>query len=140
MKRLYTGGTFDLFHYGHVSFLKKCKMIADHVTVALNTDEFVLSYKGQKPVLSFVERELSLKSSGLVDSVISNFGGHDSKPAILLASPDILAVGDDWAHKDYFKQMQFTEEWLEENEIVLVYLTYTKTISSSEIKARIKNA
>lgn len=140
MKKLYTGGTFDLFHYGHVSFLKKCRMLAEHITVGLNTDEFVLSYKGQKPVLSYGERELSLRSTGLVDNVIANFGGHDSKPAILFAKPNIIAVGDDWAHKDYFAQMQFTEEWLEKNEIVLVYLTYTKTISSSEIKARIKNA
>ena len=31
MKILYTGGTFDLFHYGHMNFLKQCSKIADKV-------------------------------------------------------------------------------------------------------------
>jgi len=44
-KVLYTGGTFDLFHYGHVNFLKKCHSICDNVVVALNTDEFISQYK-----------------------------------------------------------------------------------------------
>ena len=39
--KLYTGGTFDLFHWGHENFLKQCSMIADQVVVSLNTDEFV---------------------------------------------------------------------------------------------------
>ena len=33
--RLYTGGTFDMFHFGHVRFLKMCAQLGD-VTVALN--------------------------------------------------------------------------------------------------------
>ena len=32
IKKLYTGGTFDLFHRGHANFLKMCKEIADVVT------------------------------------------------------------------------------------------------------------
>lgn len=138
--RLYTGGTFDLLHFGHVNFLKKCKKLADKVIVSLNTDEFILKYKGQKPVMTYEERAKSLQMLDIVDEIIPNFGGEDSKPAILFAKPDIIAIGDDWAHKDYFAQMQFTEKWLDENEIVLVYLTYTKAISTSELKARIKNA
>ena len=33
-KIVYTGGTFDLFHFaGHVNFLKQCKKIGDQVVV-----------------------------------------------------------------------------------------------------------
>ena len=40
-KILYTGGTFDLFHSGHVNFLSRCKLLADEVVVSLNTDQFI---------------------------------------------------------------------------------------------------
>ena len=44
-KILYTGGTFDLFHYGHANFLKQCNLLADEVIVSLNTDEFIKKFK-----------------------------------------------------------------------------------------------
>lgn len=135
--KLYTGGTFDLLHYGHINFIKKCKRIADKVIVSLNTDEFIEKYKGEKPIMTYAERKKSLEVLSLVDDIIPNYGGADSKPAILSVKPDIIAIGDDWAKKDYFSQMQFTQEWLDENDIVLIYLTYTKGISTSELKLRI---
>ena len=46
-KILYTGGTFDVFHYGHMNFLRQCSKIADRVVVSLNTDEFIEYYKGK---------------------------------------------------------------------------------------------
>jgi len=137
--RLYTGGTFDLFHYGHVNFLKKCRKLASEVIVSLNTDEFIADYKGEPPIMKYEEREKSLLMSDLVDKVIPNFGGKDSKPAILYCMPNIIAVGDDWAKKDYFKQMDFTEDWLDKHDIILIYLTYTKSISTTIIKERIFN-
>tara|TARA_R110000751_G_scaffold87321_3_gene173168 strand:- start:8659 stop:9117 length:459 start_codon:yes stop_codon:yes gene_type:complete len=134
---LYTGGTFDLFHYGHMNFLKKCKSISDKVVVSLNTDEFIRSYKGKTPIMSYQEREQTLKNFGVVDNVIPNIGGLDSKPAILTVNPSIIAIGDDWCKKDYYKQMNFTQDWLDDNNIVLVYIPYTRGISSTELKSRI---
>jgi glycerol-3-phosphate cytidylyltransferase len=139
MKKLYTGGTFDIFHYGHVNFLRQCSKLAEEIIVSLNTDEFIQSYKGVPPIMSYNEREKSLRSCKYVSDVIPNVGGSDSKPAILSVKPDIIAIGDDWAKKDYYKQMQFTQKWLDENNILLVYLAYTEGISTTEIKNRIKN-
>lgn len=137
MKTLYTGGTFDLFHYGHVNFLRACKTIADTVVVSLNTDEFILSYKKVAPILSYEERKRSLLGCKYVDEVVENIGGADSKPAILEVMPNIIAIGDDWAKKDYYHQMNFTQEWLDEHNITLVYLPYTKGVSSTDLKERI---
>tara|TARA_R100000008_G_C3550379_1_gene150057 strand:+ start:555 stop:998 length:444 start_codon:yes stop_codon:yes gene_type:complete len=136
-KVLYTGGTFDLFHFGHVNFLMQCSKIADKVVVSLNTDEFIEQYKKNKPIMSYKERERSLRHCKFVDDVIPNIGGADSKPAILSVRPDIVAIGDDWAQRDYYEQMQFTQDWLDEQNIVLVYVPYTRGISASEIKNRI---
>ncbi len=135
-KILYTGGTFDLFHYGHVNFLKKCYSICDNVVVALNTDEFISQYKSRS-ILSYTEREASLLECKYVSKVVPNVFGQDSKPTILSVNPDIIAVGDDWCHKDYYSQMDFTQEWLDNHNVTLVYIPYTKGISTTEIKARI---
>jgi glycerol-3-phosphate cytidylyltransferase len=135
--KLYTGGTFDLFHSGHVNFLKHCKKIANTVIVALNTDEFVERYKGKKPIISYEDRKSVLLSSKYVDEVIENINGEDSKPTILSSSPNIIAIGDDWAKKDYYKQMNFTQQWLDENDITLIYVPYKEGISSTEIKKKL---
>ena len=99
MNIVYTGGTFDLFHSGHVNLLKRCKEIAgpDGIVVAsLNTDDFIWQFKNKKPIV----------------------------------------VGSDWAEKDYHSQMGFDQKWLDERGIGLVYVPYTKTISSSAIRSR----
>jgi glycerol-3-phosphate cytidylyltransferase len=137
---VYTGGTFDLFHAGHVKFLKACRKIAGdsgQVVVALNTDEFIEAYKGKAPIMSYEERKTILLSCKYVDSVVSNIAGADSKPSILQVHPDFIVIGDDWAKKDYYAQMQFTQKWLDASLIQLVYVPYTQGISTTELKKRI---
>jgi len=139
---VYTGGTFDLFHSGHVAFLKSCKRIAGkdgRVVVSLNTDEFIAAYKGKPPIMSFAERKAVLMGCRYVDSVVANVGNEDSKPAIENVIPDFVVIGDDWAKKDYYAQMQFTQAWLDEQQIQLIYVPYTAGVSSTDIKARIVN-
>jgi len=140
MSIVYTGGTFDLPHAGHVNFLRQCRKIAGIdgvVFVSLNTDEFIREYKGKAPIMSYEERKTVLMAYKFVDVIIPNRGGADSKPAISDAMPNIIAIGTDWAKKDYYKQMGFTQEWLNKHRINLIYLPYTKGISTTELKKRI---
>jgi len=136
MPKVYTGGTFDLFHAGHVHFLRKCYQFGS-VTVALNTDEFIQQFKGHKPVMSYAERYEVLNSCKYVSEVVPNLSGADSRPTISLIQPDIIVVGDDWKNKDYCKQMGFTEDWLRARNVKLIYVPYTQNISTTEIKRRI---
>lgn len=143
MPVVYTGGTFDLPHRGHVKFLETCKKIAGEggiVVVSLNTDEFIMEYKKKPPIMSFEERKAILEEFRSVDLVIPNIGGADSKPAITAIMPSFIAIGSDWAKKDYYKQMDFTQEWLDHNGITLVYIPYTEGVSTTEIKRRINEA
>ncbi len=137
-KTVYTGGTFDLFHRGHVNFLRQCKEIGDRVVVSLNTDDFIYRYKGKYPIMSYVDRKEMLLSCKYVDSVIPNEKGEDSKPTILSANPKFIVIGSDWAKKDYYQQMNFTQEWLDQNNIILIYIPYTEQISTTIIKSKIK--
>jgi len=133
---VYTGGTFDLFHAGHVAFLERCSKLG-FVTVSLNTDEFIEAYKGKRPVITYEERRDVILSCRWVSEVIPNYGGEDSKPSIEMVSPDIVAIGSDWARRDYYAQMGFTQDWLDDQGISLIYIPYTAGISSTAIKARL---
>jgi cytidyltransferase-like protein len=132
---VYTGGNFDLFHAGHVEFLRRCADLG-RVLVSLNTDEFIEEYNGRPPVISYRDRESVLLSCKYVDDVVPNIGGTDSRPAIELAAPSMVAIGSDWARKDYYTQMAFDQDWLDDRGIALAYIPYTQGISSTAIKER----
>lgn len=135
---VYTGGTFDLFHAGHVDLLRRCSLLAEQVVVSLNTDEFVAQYKGRAPINTYEEREAVLRACRYVYSVVPNSGGADSKPAILKIQPDYIVIGSDWAEKDYYKQMGFGQKWLDDQNITLVYVPRKRKLSSTEVKSRVK--
>jgi len=138
--RIYNGGTYDLFHWGHVEMLKKLKEFAGPdgiLIVAINTDEFVERFKGKRPVMTTEERFRVVAGCRYVDEVLINETGQDSKPTILKAKADFVITGTDWSDRDYYKQMGFTREWLEANNIGFGFLPYTQGISSTAIKRRI---
>lgn len=133
---IYTGATFDLPHAGHVNFLHACSQLG-RVVVSLNTDEFIKAYKGQPPVMTYEERATLVSAIRYVDQVIPNSGGADSTIAIETIQPDIIAIGSDWARKDYYAQMNFTQDWLDSRNISLIYIPYTDGISTTDIKSRL---
>lgn len=135
---VYVGGTFDLFHYGHARFLEEC---AKHgkVIVAINTDDFCDRYK-RKPVLTLGERIESVRSCKWVDDVIVNVGDEDTGITIDLVKDktiSYIAHGDDWMGPDLLQQLGITQEWLDGRDIKMLYIPYTKGISTSDIIRRV---
>lgn len=135
--RVYTGGTFDLFHHGHVRFLRECAQFGK-VTVALNDDNFIFRFKNKYPIMNYYERSLVLESCKYVDEVIQNDKGEDSGYTIDQVKPDIIAIGTDWLSKDYLGQLGIDEQFLRERNIKLLYIPYTESISSTEIRKRLE--
>jgi len=107
------------------------------VVVSLNTDAFVTAYKGRPPVIPYGERAAVLQAVRYVSRVVPNSGGPDSKVAILQVHPDIVAIDTGWAQQDYYKQMDFTQDWLDGQGILLVYLPRLEGISTTEIRERL---
>lgn len=134
MAVVYVGGSFDLFHYGHVNLLRTCSLLGS-VVVAMNTDEFILEYKGIKPVCTLEERISVIESCRYVSRVVVNEGGADSKPSITKVKPDIIVMGADWV-LGYREQLQVTDQWLAEQGIKMVFLQYTDGISTTAIRKR----
>jgi glycerol-3-phosphate cytidylyltransferase len=144
MSTVYVGGTFDMFHIGHVELLRGAWHVAlrgqsfsARVVVALNTDDFIEQYKGRKPVCSYEERKAVVEAIKYVDRVIPNIGGTDSKPSILQVNPDYICVGSDWTADTIKAQMSLTDDWLMEHLIQLHIIPRTTGVSSSGIKDRL---
>jgi glycerol-3-phosphate cytidylyltransferase len=139
--KVLTIGTFDLLHPGHVALLERCVELGGeraHVSVGVNTDDFIKRYKGSYPVMSLVERLEMLRAIRWVDDVLINKGNEDCKVLIDEVKPDLMVVGSDWLGKDYLKQTGLTREYLERRNIALVFLPYTVGISTTQLKARLK--
>lgn len=129
-----TIGTFDLPHYGHANIIKHCYEFSDDVIVGLNTDEFVEQYKGEAPLMTYDERAKALRAFGEEFYIEPNDGA--GRELILDAQPDIIVVGSDWARKDYLKQIDMTQDELDELGIAICYVPYTPGISTTELKQR----
>ena len=67
--RVYVAITGDLFHYGHVAFLKNAKTFGEDLIVGVISDADVSKYKRQ-PVMSLTERVSVIEACKYVDQVI----------------------------------------------------------------------
>lgn len=95
IKKVLTGGCFDLLHYGHLNFLKSAKAYGDVLIVALESDESILKMKGALPIHTQQQRAQILAELSCVDFVLllpSLSGFEDYMDLVRCVSPQILAV------------------------------------------------
>ncbi|GIV03966.1 MAG: hypothetical protein KatS3mg015_2796 [Fimbriimonadales bacterium] len=133
---VYVGGTFDLFHAGHVELLRRA---AQHgrVWVALNSDHYAESLKGRKPVLDYGERAAVLLACEYVTSVLCNNGTERDLLEIVQPSTIIYANDGTYSRDSYLSLLGIDEDWLKRNSAELKFLPYTEGVSSTEIINRI---
>jgi cytidyltransferase-like protein len=53
-KVIYTAGSYDLFHFGHLNILLKAKKLGKHLIVGVSTDALIVKNKGIKPIYAMV--------------------------------------------------------------------------------------
>ena len=113
MSIVWTNGTFDILHPGHIQLFKAARSLGDKVIVATDTDEKIKKDKGdQKPVNNLCYRVAMLEAIKFID-VVHTFGDRkELEDLIMLYEPDILLLGDDWRHGDvvgreYAKEVRF---------------------------------
>lgn len=124
---VYTAGTWDLFHIGHLNLIRKSKNLGDYLIVGVSTDELVKSYKNYYPFIPYKERFEIIKSLRYVDKVVKQTKlvdiDHMKKFKV-----DIVTIGSDWQDK-YLEGL----DWMEKNKKV-VYLPYSSWISSTKLR------
>ncbi len=129
---VYTGGTFDILHLGHINIFKKAKEIGKYLIVAVSTDELVRSYKSDYPILTYEERRAVVESVRCVDEVVKQTRIFDVNQFKEIGA-DIFIIGDDWKKREPVPEGL---KWLKEHDKAL-FVPYTKGLSSTEIKNRI---
>jgi D-beta-D-heptose 7-phosphate kinase/D-beta-D-heptose 1-phosphate adenosyltransferase len=94
---VFTNGTFDIIHRGHVEYLTKAKSLGDILIVGLNTDASVRRIKGKnRPINPAVDRSKVLAALAPVDYVCL-FGENTPHRIITQLMPDVLVKGADWS-------------------------------------------
>lgn len=135
-KNVYVIGVFDLFHKGHIEFLRRAKALGERLIVAVNGDEMVASYK-RKPFFSEEDRLDIIKACRYVDEAFI-INGYDNKEYIEKYNVDAIVHGDDWEKESYMKQIRVTEKYLKARNTELVLIPYTSGISTSSLIKQIK--
>jgi cytidyltransferase-like protein len=135
-----TLGTFDLLHYGHVAFLRECAKLGDRLVVGVNTDRFVREFK-PAPVMDVDERIHGIELLGY-ETRLNDSAGRE---LIRSVRPQVLAEGTDWAPgrgKDWLAQIGCTQDWLDEQHIIVAWVPYVqyRPISTTEIRRRVLEA
>ncbi len=94
---VFTNGTFDIIHRGHVEYLQAARRMGDVLVVGLNTDASIRRIKGDKrPINPNRDRATVLSALGCVDYV-TMFGDNTPKRLIDAVIPDVLVKGADWS-------------------------------------------
>ena len=95
-KIVFTNGTFDLLHWGHVVYLEKARCFGDVLVVGVNSDRSVKSYKGpDRPLNPEQDRLRVLAALSAVDYAVL-FREPTPRELILKIKPDVLVKGADW--------------------------------------------
>jgi rfaE bifunctional protein nucleotidyltransferase chain/domain len=93
---VFTNGSFDLLHPGHIRSLELARQLGDVLVIGLNSDTSVRQLKGQgRPVIAERERAEILAALESVDAVVI-FDAPTPRELIAALLPDVLVKGGDW--------------------------------------------
>lgn len=131
-KIVFTAGVWDLFHIGHLEFLRRAKALGDKLVVGVMTDVAVKESHGQYPIIPFAQRMWIIEALGCVDRVGAHrhpkdYWGFDHCGAT------IRAIGP-----QYFKTPlhQEAHDELTARGIKYVEIPRTPNVSTTEIKEK----
>ncbi len=123
-----------MFHVGHVKLLEKAKGICNILIVGVHPDDVIFKNKNKYPIIPFEQRIEIVRTNKYVDVAVEDKEYTYSKNLINKYKINMFIIGD-----DYFGKWDKIEKELEENGAKLIYLPYTKSQSSTEIRQKLKD-
>lgn len=129
---VYTVGTFDLLHVGHLALLEYCKTLGN-VMVGVASDKVVNSYKPNVPVIPLDQRKEMLEALSCVDQV-QPYYELDYVEACKDLNVDIFVIGEDWGDKPHNLAV---ETYLKAEGKKIIQVHYNPRTSSTQIKQNV---
>jgi len=97
---VYTVGTFDLLHVGHLALLNHCKSLGNILAVGVASDEVVNMYKPNVPIVPLEQRMEMLQALACVD-IVRPYHELEYVSGCKALDVDIFVVGEDWGKKPH---------------------------------------
>ena len=127
---VYTVGTFDLLHVGHLALLNQCKLLGNILVVGVASDAVVNMYKPNVPVVPLEQRVEMLEALSCVD-IVRPYYQLEYVSGCKEVDADIFVVGEDWGKKPHNLDVN---NYLREMGKEIVKVTYNPRTSSTKIK------
>ena len=129
----YTDGVYDLFHVGHLNMIQTAKSRCEYLIVGVHGADVVEEYKNRRPIINENDRKRIIESIKGVDRAeINRF--RDKLKLWELYHFDVIFIGDDWKGTERWNNF---EKVLAEINVDVVYVPYTKGISTTDIRKQI---
>ena len=129
----YTDGVYDLFHVGHLNMIQTAKQNCEYLIVGVHGDDVVEEYKHKKPIINENDRKRIIESIKGVDRAVINRFRYKLKLWELYHF-DVVFIGDDWKGTERWNNF---EKILTGINVDVIYVPYTKGISTTEIRNKI---
>lgn len=129
---VYTVGTFDMLHVGHLALLEYCSSLGDTVAVGVASDNVVSLYKPNAPVIPLDQRMEMLRALSCVD-IVRPYHRLEYVSGCRDVAADIFVIGEDWGDKPHNRDV---ENYLRSTGKRVVQVGYNPRTSSTAIKLR----
>lgn len=130
----YLGGVWDLFHIGHLNYIKKAKEMCDYLIVDVTPDELVFRQKQKYSVIGEKDRLEVVRAIKYVDRAELSDDGRDIG-ALEKYGYNVLFLSEDHRGKEYYNNL---EKEMMRRGVEVIYIPYTQGISSTQIKKDVK--
>ena len=127
---VYTVGTFDLLHVGHLALLNHCKLLGDILVVGVASDAVVKMYKPNVPIVPLEQRVEMLEALSCVD-IVRPYHQLEYVSGCKAVGVDIFVVGEDWGKKQHNLDVN---NYLRKMGKEIAHVTYNPRTSSTKIK------
>lgn len=134
-KLVYVPMAADIIHPGHINLLRQAAGLG-RVMVGLFSDDAIRSYKSE-PYMNYEQRKTVLENIKGVDVVVEQTT-KDYAPNLYRFKPDYMVHGTDWREGPLAQVRQKAFEVMKEWGGEIVEPEYTKGVSSSEFKKKLR--
>ena len=127
---VYTVGTFDLLHVGHLALLNHCKTLGDILAVGVASDDVVNIYKANIPIIPLEQRIEMLQALNCVD-IVRPYHELEYITGCKALNVDIFVIGEDWGNKPHNINVN---NYIKEIGKKIIQFDYSPRTSSTKIK------